>query len=182
MLVIVGPSASGKSELASALISQYHFEKVITTTTRNPRVGEVNHIDYHFLTKEEFSKELENNYFIEHTFYNNNYYGTAKKDLQDHKIIILDPNGLNNLLLKNIQTFVVYLQAKPSIRQERMIGRGDSSEEIRKRLLNDKNWFSKRTINQINLAINNNRDFKFINKLAQLVNNKYQRFLKKKNN
>lgn len=178
MIVIVGPSASGKTELATALINEYNYQKVITTTTRKPRIGEVNHIDYHFLTHDEFTTQIANNYFAEHTLYNDNYYGTAKQDLQQNKIIILDPTGLNNLLSFKFNLFVVYLFANTKIRKSRMIMRGDSNQEIEKRLLNDSSWFHKNSVKQINLFLKNNRDFCHINKLAKLVNNKYQKFLK----
>ena len=54
MLVIVGPSACGKTQIVNHLIANYGYEKLVTYTTRPMRVNEVNHIDYHFISKEEF--------------------------------------------------------------------------------------------------------------------------------
>ena len=56
MIVLVGASASGKTEIAKLIIKNHGFEKMVTTTTRPMRVGEVKDVDYHFLTKEEFLK------------------------------------------------------------------------------------------------------------------------------
>ena len=74
MLVLVGPSASGKSAIVKCLTKKYGLEKFITCTTRSMRVGEVDNVDYHFLTQDEFSKLYENNEFIETVYYNGNYY------------------------------------------------------------------------------------------------------------
>ena len=64
MLVLVGPSASGKSAIVKCLESKYGIKKFITCTTRPMRVGEVNGVDYYFMTKEEFTTRYENDEFI----------------------------------------------------------------------------------------------------------------------
>ena len=64
MLVLVGPSASGKSAIVKCLESKYGIKKFITCTTRPMRVGEINGVDYFFMTKEEFATRYENDEFI----------------------------------------------------------------------------------------------------------------------
>ena len=54
MIILVGASASGKTEIANILIKKYGYEKMVTATTRPMRVNEVNKVDYFFLTEEEF--------------------------------------------------------------------------------------------------------------------------------
>ena len=54
MIILYGPSACGKTEVAKLLASSYSIKKVITHTTRSKRVNEVNGVDYYFVTKEEF--------------------------------------------------------------------------------------------------------------------------------
>ena len=56
MIVLVGASASGKTELAKQLYQTYGYKKCITTTTREPRKNEVDGIDYHFLSQETFDE------------------------------------------------------------------------------------------------------------------------------
>ena len=56
MIILCGPSASGKTEVAKLLATKYNIQKAITNTTRPIRVNEVNHVDYHFTSKEEFLK------------------------------------------------------------------------------------------------------------------------------
>ena len=90
MIILVGPSASGKTEIAKILTTKYGFKKFVTSTTRAPRVNEINGLDYNFLTEDTFIKMRNNNEFIESTFYNNNYYGTEKKLIDDKTVLIVE--------------------------------------------------------------------------------------------
>ena len=54
MLLLIGASASGKTETAKYLMEHFNIKKIITCTTRAPRANEVNDVDYHFLSVEEF--------------------------------------------------------------------------------------------------------------------------------
>ena len=74
MIVLSGASASGKTEVAKILAAKYGLIKVITTTTRPMRVGEVDGKDYFFISKEKFEELIRNDEFVEFTIYNGNYY------------------------------------------------------------------------------------------------------------
>lgn len=154
MLVLVGPSASGKSAIVKELMKNYGLEKFITCTTRPMRVGEVDGVDYYFLTEEEFSSLYSNNEFIETVYYNGNYYGTLKKEAADNKVVILEPQGLNNFVRVLDNVFAVFLQTDETILKERMIGRGDSILEVNKRLENDRILFSEDQLTKIDYTIN----------------------------
>ena len=67
MIVLAGASASGKTEVAKELAKRYGITKVITTTTRNIRVGEVDGRDYFFVSKERFEEMINEGRFVEHT-------------------------------------------------------------------------------------------------------------------
>ena len=95
MLILVGPSASGKTEVANILIQKYGMKRMITYTTRKIRSGEIDGVSYHFIDKNEFLKMIDNDEFVESTIYNENYYGTRKSDVSKEKIVILEPNGVN---------------------------------------------------------------------------------------
>ncbi len=139
MIILVGPSASGKTEIAKILTTKYGFKKFVTSTTRAPRVNEINGLDYNFLTEDTFIKMRNNNEFIETTFYNNNYYGTEKKLIDDMTVLIVESNGLIAFKLsqyKNIYSY--FLNADEIERTERMRKRGDSEEEIHKRIYHDR--------------------------------------------
>lgn len=143
----MGPSASGKTEIANILISDYHMKKVVTYTTRPMRVNEVAGVSYNFVTMDEFLKMKENDEFVETTFYNNNYYGTRKKDVSSEKIVVLDLNGLKSFQEKMPDAiFSVYLDTAEETRILRMALRGDSREQIEKRIINDRQLFDKNKI------------------------------------
>lgn len=146
MIVLVGKSASGKTEVAKRLI-KYHLKKIITYTTRKMRKGEINDRDYHFVTTKKFQELLKADFFFEHTCYNGKYYGTAKKDLQDDCVIILDPNGLKKLQASNIKHTSFYFNTSDEVRISRMKKRGDSETKIAKRLANDKKAFDEIKVN-----------------------------------
>ena len=143
MIVLVGPSASGKTEAAKLLYSIYGIKKVITHTTRPMRIGEKNDVDYHFVSKEEFLKLKKKNSFIETTLYNGNYYGTSKSEVADNKVLIVDPNGVKSILSLNDTRIIIFrLNADSTTRFNRMIIRGDSIENIEQRISKDKVVFS----------------------------------------
>lgn len=144
MLILVGPSASGKTEVANILINKYDMKRMVTYTTRAIRVGEINGVSYNFVTKEEFLKLKENNEFVESVCYNGNWYGTRKKDVSDDKIVILEPNGFQ-AFFKEMPNEIVsfYLQVSEVERINRMIYRQDKEEDIKKRIENDREVFKK---------------------------------------
>lgn len=95
ILVLSGPSGAGKSTIinaASEEIGEYYFS--ISTTTRAPRVGEVNGRDYFFVTKESFEEDIKAGNFLEYAQVHGNYYGTSLKPVREAldagKLVIFD--------------------------------------------------------------------------------------------
>ena len=174
MLVLVGPSASGKSAIVKCLTKKYGLEKFITCTTRKVRIGEVDGVDYHFFTQEEFSELYKNDEFIETVYYNGNYYGTLKKEVNDNKVVILEPQGLNNFVAVLDSVFAVFLQTDEAVMKERMISRGDNILEINKRLENDKILFSKDQLAKIDYTINTTS--LSVEEISELIYQKYLDF------
>ena len=174
MLVLVGPSASGKSAIVKELMANYGMEKFITCTTREKRVGEIDGVDYYFFTLDEFSFRFANDEFIETVFYNGNYYGTLKKEASDNKVVILEPQGLNNFLKVLDNVFAVYLQTEEAVLKERMISRGDSMLEVMKRLENDRILFSEEQLAKIDFTINTTH--LSVSEIASKIYNKYKEY------
>lgn len=155
MIILTGASASGKTVTALSLQKRYGLVKAITTTTRDMRQGETNGVEYFFVTKEEFEKRLNENKFVEHSIYNNNYYGCGIDQVSDNKIVVLDPNGLHSFLKLNNKNIVSFLLiADKSTRHTRMVERGDKKENILERLKNDVNDFSLEKIGKVDFIIN----------------------------
>ena len=179
MLILVGPSASGKTEIANVLTKKYGMKRMVTYTTRDMRPGEIDGISYRFIDKQEFLKKKANDDFVEDAVYNDNYYGTCKKDISNEKIVILEPNGVNDFFEKMPNDVViVLLKASEEIRRNRMILRGDSLEVINKRLEKDGCIFDESNFKHIDkILINENRS---IDEMALEVYDFYYNF--KKNN
>ena len=79
LLVLSGPSGAGKTTVAQRLLSgNERLARVVTCTTRIPREGEIDGVDYHFLSDEEFMRRVEAAEFLEHAEVYGNQYGTMK--------------------------------------------------------------------------------------------------------
>ena len=157
MLVLVGPSASGKTEAVKLLISEYGMKKLVTYTSRPMRIHEVKGVDYHFISKEEFEKKIEENFFLEYVEYNHNYYGTAYEDLADNKVVILEPSGVKTYLQKvPDKVKVCYLRTPIEYRKIRMIERGDLEDQIKLRIDNDDLIFNEELESIANWVIDSN--------------------------
>lgn len=157
MLILIGASASGKTEVAKTLAKKYNITKIVTYTTRAPRINERNGVDYNFVSVEEFAKLTSEDYFVETTYYNNNYYGTAKKDVKDDKCIILDPNGVKSFnALNDNHVISIYLDSDESFRHKRMLERGDLPQDVEKRLINDRITFNRANLTGIDFVIESN--------------------------
>lgn len=142
MLIISGPAGSGKGTVNSQLVATGDFVFSVSATTRAPRPGEVNGVNYHFIDREEFQRRINDNGFLEYTTYCDNYYGTPLKEamavLESGKNLILEIecDGAKNV--KRIFPDAVLIMLIPptfAIQEERLRGRGTETEEvIQKRL------------------------------------------------
>ena len=147
MILLVGASASGKTEIAKCLAKKYDITKAITHTTRPMREGERQDVDYHFVSEKIFEEMLEKDLFVEHTTYNGYHYGCSKAEIAVDKCVVLDPEGLKSFLALNEKTLVTFfLEASAKVREQRMRSRGDGEENIQKRLHNDEKAFSKQRV------------------------------------
>ena len=84
VIVISGPSGSGKSTVIDTLCEgDKTLQLSVSATTRKPRPGEVDGVNYHFLTRAEFEKFIQQDRFLEWAEYGNNLYGTLKSEIAD---------------------------------------------------------------------------------------------------
>lgn len=142
MIILTGPSASGKT--ATCLYLQKHFgiRKVITHTTRPMRSGERNDLDYHFVSKEEFQRMIDNDEFIEHVTFNGNFYGTSKKEVGIDKCMAVEINGAMTYKSFNDPKIVLfYMNLDEETCKARMLARGDDPIKVASRIENDKGCF-----------------------------------------
>lgn len=132
---LVGPSGSGKTTLAG-ILKEKGVDKIITTTTRQPREGEVDGIDYFFVSKEQFLEDIAKNNFFEHVFVHENHYGTQKnvieKVIQDGQMgaIILDVKGAFNLKETYLEDAVtIFLTTTQLVELESRLSNRNSGQE-----------------------------------------------------
>lgn len=143
--VIAGPSGSGKNAVIDELIKRCpRCERLVTATTRAPRVGEVNGVDYHFLKRDEFDRALANGDILEHRYVNSldTHYGVYKPDLDSRlalgEIVLahLDIVGARYLKEHYNATTIFIMPDDFTLLEERVRGRNNdmSEDEIQKRM------------------------------------------------
>ena len=178
MLVLVGPSASGKSAIVKCLEQEHGLKKFITCTTRNMRRGEVDGVDYYFMSTEEFNNRYMNDEFIETVYYNGNYYGTLKSECCMNKVVILEPQGLKKFLASVDDIYAVFLHTDEEILKERMLSRGDSYLEMMTRIENDRLIFSDEQLSEVDFTVNTTS--LSIGEISSLIMKRYKDFCTQK--
>ena len=166
VLVVVGPSGVGKDTLMQKVFDKYpgYFKKGVTNTSRKMRPGEKEGYNYYYVSLEEFLKLIDEGALVEFNFYNGNYYGLSKKELENgtkgDKIlyVIIDINGAKSIHdLKIPANFVGILPPNEDILEQRLRGRGTESDEVVKgrletaktetRRINEAEYFNYKVIN-----------------------------------
>ncbi|MGE5632895.1 MAG: guanylate kinase [Caulobacteraceae bacterium] len=146
LIVISGPSAAGKGTVCRELLRSYgdNLEFSVSATTRKPREGEVEGVNYFFKDKEEFLRMIENGEFIEYAQVYDNYYGTPKKYVMDKleqgKNVILEIDVQGAMKVKEEFSTGVFIFIMPPSFEElkkRIEGRGTETQaDICKRMKN----------------------------------------------
>ena len=138
MFVIIGKAGSGKTTLKEALLKEANFlKRLISYTTRKPRYGEVNGVDYHFITSEQFSSFSN---FVLLRKIGNHSYAISKDDIYNPSVItILDLAGIKELktYIPQNNINIIYLNIPECILIPRMKKRGETLTNIYRRLKQD---------------------------------------------
>jgi len=138
LVVISGPSGAGKGTICRELVKRNDNVKLsISMTTRLPREGEVDGINYYFVSKEEFEQRIKDNKFLEYAIvHNGKYYGTPKDKveemLNDGKDVILEIDIQGALAINNLIPEAVFIFIMPpsmEILKERLINRNTETKE-----------------------------------------------------
>ena len=169
MIVLVGESASGKSSIEKYLADNYGYKKIVSYTTRQPREGEVNGVDYHFIDKSKFRRLKLQEFFAETAVYNDWYYGVAKKDCTDDKVAVLTPHGLRQISkIDDINVVSFYINVPRRDRLIKILQRGDSIEESYRRNVSDVGMFDG-IEDEVDYVINNEGYNKSIMEMSKEV-------------
>ncbi len=140
LFILSAPSGAGKSSLINALLEQESSRPMqvsVSHTTRDPRPGEENGKHYHFVTVENFKKQIKKNAFYEYAEVFDNYYGTSEAAIDDQLaqgidvFLDIDWQGAQQVRMKkpSVTTIFISPPSKQAL-EERLRGRGQDSEEI----------------------------------------------------
>lgn len=169
MIVLVGESASGKSSIERNLVDNYGYKKVVSYTTRQPRQGEVDGIDYHYISESQFSNLQKEEFFAEIGEYNGWHYGTAKNDCTSDKVAVVTPHGLRQLKkIPNLDIRTFYINVPRRDRLIKILQRGDNIEEAYRRSLSDVGQFDG-IADEVDYIIDNKNYTKNIDEMTKEV-------------
>ena len=174
ILVLSGPSGAGKNTVYDELVKKSeNIVQTVSATTRKPRDGEKDGVDYYFVTVEKFRSLIEEDAFVEYVNYGSNYYGTLKSEItrltESGKtvVLVIEVNGALNikrLIPESVSVFIV----PPSVDElkKRIIGRGQNTEsEIETRI----------SIALQEMELKDNYDYCVVNdNLEECVNNIFE--------
>ena len=143
LFVVTGPSGAGKGTVLGKVFQQVdHLHFSVSATTRAPREGEVDGVNYHFMTKENFLSLVEQGRFLEYAQYVGNYYGTPMAPVEEKLeqgidvLLEIEVQGALKVMEKCPDAVSVFI-APPSLEElgNRLSGRGTEAEEtVAKRL------------------------------------------------
>ena len=135
LFIVVAPSGAGKTTLVEAVLKNplvgSRLQKIITYTTRAPRDKEIHGQDYYFISEAEFEEKIEANFFIEHSFVYNKYYGSscsdmnkADEDKENSLIAILDFSGAKEVKKRIPAAITIFIEPPSfSVLEQRILKR-----------------------------------------------------------
>ncbi len=136
LIVVSGPAGSGKGTVNAHLLKRDDFAFSVSATTRDPRPGEIDGKSYHFISRDEFLKQLECGDMLEYTEYCGNFYGTPKKEAEavlnsgKNLLLEIEVEGAENIKKKYPDAvLVLLLPPSHSVQEQRLRSRGTETEE-----------------------------------------------------
>lgn len=145
LFIVSAPSGAGKTSLVDALIKELSLviplKKAVTYTTRSPRPGEINGVDYYFLSRPDFERKINESFFIEFSMAYGHYYGSSKEVIHNVNcgasyLMILDKEGALQVrsVFKDACLIWIYTSDIESLKSRLLLRGSEEQLEIEKRL------------------------------------------------
>ncbi len=184
LFIVSGPSGCGKGTVLAEILKQDNVYYSVSATTRTPRPGEVDGVNYHFLSKDEFEKLIENDGMLEYANYCGNYYGTPKKPVEDmlaegkNVILEIEVQGALKVMEKCPEAVSVFI-LPPSLKElrRRLHKRGTETEEVIEKRIGEAAGEIRKAINYDYVMINGELEIA-VSDLLSIINSQK---LKKEN-
>lgn len=184
LFIVSGPSGCGKGTVLAEILKQDNVYYSVSATTRAPRPGEINGVNYHFLSKDEFEKLIENGGMLEYANYCGNYYGTPKKPVEDmlaegkNVILEIEVQGALKVMEKCPEAVSVFI-LPPSLKElrRRLHKRGTETEEVIEKRIGEAAGEIRKAVNYDYVMINGELEIAVSNLLSIINSQK----LKKEN-
>lgn len=137
LIVFSAPSGCGKGTMLAEILKNEKFRCSVSATTHSPREGEIDGVNYHFLTREDFESRINAEQFLEHAEYCGNYYGTLMSEVDSYLdkginvILEIEVQGAMKIREKRPEALFVFI-APPSVAEltRRLKKRGTETDEV----------------------------------------------------
>lgn len=174
-IIVSSPSGAGKTTIVDAVLKRNKtVARVVTATTRAPRIGEKDGIDYHFWTIKQFEQAIKKGQMLEWAQVHTHYYGIPKKSVEDLlkkgicPILVIDVQGARTMLKEYPDAATVFI-VPPSLKElkKRILGRNDNTQDIEIRLETAKKEMLE--LEHYNYALLNDDLAEAVDKMAGIV-------------
>lgn len=136
LLVISGPAGSGKGTVCKHLLEKGDYCFSVSATTRAPRPGEIDGVNYHYISRNDFVAKIKSGEMLEHTEYCGNYYGTLKKQTEEvlgsgkNLLLEIEVEGARRIKAKYPDAVLILLLPPTfEVQESRLRSRGTEAEE-----------------------------------------------------
>lgn len=188
LIVVSGPSGCGKGTVLAEILKSDKVFYSVSATTRSPRPGETDGVNYYFLTKEKFEKLIDEDGMLEYAQYCGNYYGTPKKPVEDmleqgkHVILEIEVQGAMKIMEKRPEAVFVFI-LPPSLKEleRRLKKRGTEAEDVVKKRLSEAAGEIKQAY-KYNYAVINGELEKAVDDLKAIIRAEELKTINSKNN
>ena len=188
MIIFSGPSGSGKGTIMKSLLASRDDTVLsVSMTTRAPRPGEIDGYHYHFVTREEFQKTIEEDGFLEYAEYNGNFYGTPeapiRRLLNEGKNVMLEieVQGAEKVMDHRSDVVSIFITT-PSYEEleRRLRGRGTEPEEVIQKRMKTSQYELSRAFRYQYIVLNDEVE-KAVDRIITIIDAEHMRYSRMEN-